>query len=730
GPADPPYEEAIVGGRIIAGPQTWHLDNVRFDSGAVANGSFVYDEQPFAPLTGQYGSYSNIKIDVTSPNGTVRKFRIVNPISRGNAEYLSLVAAAGGDLTGAPFMALTPAFSMTNAGGIIDILPGPQNLSYIGVCIQANCGPADPPYEEALSGGRILSNPGPQRWYLEGVRFDSGAVATGYYDYDEYPYAPVAGLYGTYSNINIDVTSPNGSVREFRIVNPISRGNEKYVSVVAATGGDLSGAPFMALTPAISMTNVSGPINILPGPQNLSYVGVCRQANCGPADPPYEEALSGGRIVRELVPPSITSSPTASVAENQTSAIDVNATDNLDIEGNGLLFSLTGGADQAFFNIDADTGLLTFVAAPDYEAPVDAGGDNLYSLQVTVTDLGGLTAVQEITISVTNVVEDGTPPTANPTLSSPANAAGWHSADVTISWNWSDEPGGSGISPTGCTISTPFDMDGSFITIGVCSDQAGNAAESTAVSINLDKTPPDTMLTSGPPITSSNGDATFALSGSDDLSGIAGFECQLDNGEFNPCSSPQNFTGLSDGPHLFEVRAVDVAGNVDPTAESYAWTVAQATLAGSIDLQGRGVAPDNRWIVPLTVTLFEPGNATPAGSYTLESDSSGQFLMNGLMSGSYQIAIKAPFTLQMVQAVTLTSGSTPVNFGTLLSGDTNGDNGVNLLDFSILSVTFNLAEGDLGYDSRADFNGDGEVTALDFSILASNFNVTGEEAGS
>jgi hypothetical protein len=39
------------------------------------------------------------------------------------------------------------------------------------------------------------------------------------------------------------------------------------------------------------------------------------------------------------------------------------------------------------------------------------------------------------------------------------------------------------------------------------------------------------------------------------------------------CTSPQIFNELSDGPHTFQVRAVDVFGNVDPTPARQRWTV-------------------------------------------------------------------------------------------------------------------------------------------------------------
>ena len=105
--------------------------------------------------------------------------------------------------------------------------------------------------------------------------------------------------------------------------------------------------------------------------------------------------------------PSITSASAVDAAENQTSVLDVQSTDpDGETEGGGgLTYSLTGGADQAKFSIDSNSGVLTFKTAPDFENPADAGGDNGYEVQVTVTDAGPLTGVQDITVTVTNVNE-------------------------------------------------------------------------------------------------------------------------------------------------------------------------------------------------------------------------------------------------------------------------------------------------------------------------------------
>ena len=106
------------------------------------------------------------------------------------------------------------------------------------------------------------------------------------------------------------------------------------------------------------------------------------------------------RLAHAQTAPTITSANSAIVAENQTSAIDVNATDDSDSEGNGLTFSLSGGADQALFNIDAIIGVVTFKNEPDFERPADQGTDNIYDLQVAVTDTDNLTTVQDIVITI------------------------------------------------------------------------------------------------------------------------------------------------------------------------------------------------------------------------------------------------------------------------------------------------------------------------------------------
>jgi len=74
-----------------------------------------------------------------------------------------------------------------------------------------------------------------------------------------------------------------------------------------------------------------------------------------------------------------------------------------------ITYSIDGGADAAKFNINGTSGALTFKAAPDFEAPGDANGDNVYEVSVKATDAGGLSTSKLVKVTVTDVSE-GSPP--------------------------------------------------------------------------------------------------------------------------------------------------------------------------------------------------------------------------------------------------------------------------------------------------------------------------------
>lgn len=99
-----------------------------------------------------------------------------------------------------------------------------------------------------------------------------------------------------------------------------------------------------------------------------------------------------------------------SINEGTTAITTVTSTDA--DAGDTKTFSISGGVDAAKFTINATTGVLT-ISAVDYENPTDAGKDNTYEVQVTVTDNQGATDVQTIVVTVLDINDNAPVITSN-----------------------------------------------------------------------------------------------------------------------------------------------------------------------------------------------------------------------------------------------------------------------------------------------------------------------------
>jgi hypothetical protein len=100
-------------------------------------------------------------------------------------------------------------------------------------------------------------------------------------------------------------------------------------------------------------------------------------------------------------------------------------------------------------------------------------------------------------------------------------------------------------------------------------DALGNVGATASYTWHVDATAPETTLAARPASRTTATAATFTFSANE----AAAFQCKLDAGVFASCSSPRTQTGLARTAHSFEVRAVDAAGNVDPTPAIHRWTV-------------------------------------------------------------------------------------------------------------------------------------------------------------
>lgn len=136
------------------------------------------------------------------------------------------------------------------------------------------------------------------------------------------------------------------------------------------------------------------------------------------------------------------------------------------------------------------------------------------------------------------------------------------------------------------------------------SDAAGNASTSVPYNWTVDTTPPlAPSFSSAPPNVTNLTSATFDFSDGDPNDG---YLCSFEGAGFSACASPQVFNNLGAGPHSFDVKAVDLAGNIGPV-QSSAWTIDLTNPLATIDP---------------TTEPSDPTNAT-SGSFVFMSSNGG-----------------------------------------------------------------------------------------------------------
>jgi hypothetical protein len=116
-------------------------------------------------------------------------------------------------------------------------------------------------------------------------------------------------------------------------------------------------------------------------------------------------------------------------------------------------------------------------------------------------------------------------------------------------------------------VASAFPAEGNYVVRARATDRAG-LTSTDSVSFTIDRTASAAPTITSGPTGITRGDDTFTFTGENGAS----FECRLDAGAWQTCTSPKYVGGLADGSHTFDVRAVDQAGNTSP-ATSRTWTV-------------------------------------------------------------------------------------------------------------------------------------------------------------
>ncbi len=126
----------------------------------------------------------------------------------------------------------------------------------------------------------------------------------------------------------------------------------------------------------------------------------------------------------DTVAPHITGPDNATGASSALSVPEGTSALHTFTASESVTWSLAGGEDAARFTI-SPSGALSFIGAPDYEAPQDGATDgrNTYLVQVRAVDAAGNATIQSVKVSVTNVNEL---PVAAPDSFVTAEDTAWH----------------------------------------------------------------------------------------------------------------------------------------------------------------------------------------------------------------------------------------------------------------------------------------------------------------
>jgi uncharacterized protein (TIGR02145 family) len=198
----------------------------------------------------------------------------------------------------------------------------------------------------------------------------------------------------TINIVNLDETTPTFTSSNSVNVNV----NENQLSVITASATDDSTITYSIVGTDVNYFDINSNTGVItfkttPDYETKPTYSITVKATDTSSNEATQNLTVNLNDVDEIAP-NITSLSSYSVAENQTTAFTVSATDS-----STITYSISGGIDASAFSINPTSGVVTFNTAPDYETKTS------YSLTVKATDSSNNFSTKAVTVSITDVVE-------------------------------------------------------------------------------------------------------------------------------------------------------------------------------------------------------------------------------------------------------------------------------------------------------------------------------------
>jgi hypothetical protein len=280
---------------------------------------------------------------------------------------------------------------------------------------------------------------------------------------------------------------------------------------------------------------------------------------------------------------------------------------------------------------------------------VSVSGDGTHPVVCTATDGAGNSGAASGSSNTVTVKIDTTAPSIVFDSATPAaNADGWNKTNVVVSWNCSDNVGGSGAAAA--SVSQTISSEGTGLAAtGTCADVAGNTASNTKGGFKIDKTDPSIVCPLPAPVFTLNQSpanvvASFTDGGSGPASGSS--------------STAANTSSV--GGKTAILSATDIAGNTSSKSCTYSVGFQFSGLFAPIDkpntmnvskagqaipLKWRLLDANNQPVTTLTNVVVKVTDVSCSLGVTtdlIEEYAAGSSGLQNLGSGNYLFAWKTP----------------------------------------------------------------------------------------